>query len=1041
MDQLSLADAARIVLTYISPLIAGGALAKLGEEATDASLELLGKAWDALGRRFQGDRKAEAALTLFEDDPASEAMQQKVADQIVARFQADPTAANELLALTRAIAEASPAARSVVLSDSAQAGVINQGHIGRNLFTGETHSNNFAEVINIYTGGAAAPRADYEGALRRYLDDLYACHATLDLRGIDEQRPVEIQLTDLYISLTLREPALATLRGPGAVRRFMGAPGEPAATDAPAILEAEQAEARERTVTWPEALRDHPRIAVVGKPGSGKTTLLHYTAVRLAEILARDENQRLGDLGLDRPLVPILLPLRDLGAYLRECGPRELSGNGPRLLLEGLANYYQGRSLDLPANFFGRLCDEGKAILLLDGLDEVSRTDDREIVSGIVREFARRFRHCRYVVTARVAAYTGASEVGADFTICTVDDLDEEQQQRFIANWSACVHRLVYPKSTAETVKRLARTFNDGLWHAVSENPGVRRLAPNPLLLTVIAIVFFNRQDLPENRAQLYEECVTVLLRGGRGKVDTAGKERAALLMGLEARRELLAAVAYQMHMGGEQHKLIDRDDLEQRISAYLGPRSASEQAAADLARAFLKELPVHIGLLDEVEQHRFGFSHLSFQEFLAARYIAEQREAVWDELLDRYRESWWREVIVLCAGHLSQERSWLFLQRLISRGDTPAERAEALDLATSALLELERFKGQGPIRGQIRDEALRILELRPVESAPAAARVRCGAVLARVGDPRPGVCDLPPPMVPITGGSFIIGTSADEIAEFTEQYLAEYRAAVDTLDAEQEQQICDFLQGWINSVPVTVAPFELARYPVTNAQFKLFIDADGYNPTSTWWDGVGAAWLREPLPRREQDGWIHRLEKDAPEFWDDPDVGIARPNHPVVGVSWYEATAFCAWLTQHLNDGYVYRLPSEAEWEYAVRGTLGRLYPWGDVTPDGERANYRRNAGYTTAVGCFPAGATPEGLLDLAGNVWEWTRSEYRSYPYDPNDGRESGADPAQKRFTLRGGSWNARPILLRAAFRVHDYPDTRFYDVGVRLARHLKV
>jgi formylglycine-generating enzyme required for sulfatase activity len=927
------------------------------------------------------------------------------------------------------------------LEGSAQVGTLNQGDIGRNLFAGETHSNNFAEVINIYTGGSAAPPADYAGALRRYLDDLYACHATLDLRGIDEQRPVEIQLTDLYISLTLREPALATLRGPGAVRRFMGSSGEPGATDEPAHLEAEQAEALERTVTWPEALRDHPRIAVVGKPGSGKTTLLHYTAVRLAEILARDENQRLDELGLDRPLVPILLPLRDLGAYLHECGPRELSGNGPRLLLEGLANYYQGRSLDLPADFFGRLCDEGKAILLLDGLDEVSRTDDREIVSGIVREFARRYRRCRYVVTARVAAYTGASEVGADFTICTVDDLDEDQQQRFIANWSACVHRLVYPKSTVETIERLAWTFNDGLWDAVSENPGVRRLAPNPLLLTVIAIVFFNRQDLPENRAQLYEECVTVLLRGGRGKVDAAGKERAALLMGLEARRELLAAVAYQMHLGGEQHKLIDRDDLEQRISAYLGPRSANEHEAADLARAFLKELPVHIGLLDEVEQHRFGFSHLSFQEFLAARYIAEQREAVWDELLDRYRESWWREVIVLCAGHLSQERSWLFLKRLISRGETPAERAEALDLATSALLELERFKGQGPIRSQIRDEALRILELCPADSAPAAARVRCGAILASVGDPRAGVCDLPPPMTRITGGSFVIGMSADEVTEFTEQYLVEYRADGRTIDADLEQRIRDHFQGWINTAPVTVDPIALARYPVTNAQFKQFIDADGYNPAAPWWDAAGAAWLREPLPKRDQDGWIRRLQKDSPEFWDDPDVGIVRPNHPVVGVSWYEAVAFCAWLTQHLNDGYLYRLPSEAEWEFAARGAERRIYAWGNELPDGERANYQRNAEYTSAVGCYPAGTTPEGLLDMAGNVWEWTRSEYRNYPYAPDDGRESGSDPAQKTFTLRGGAWYLHPLYLRAALRLVNTPGPHVQYVGFRLARHLNV
>ncbi|PDW02017.1 formylglycine-generating enzyme family protein, partial [Candidatus Viridilinea mediisalina] len=82
---------------------------------------------------------------------------------------------------------------------------------------------------------------------------------------------------------------------------------------------------------------------------------------------------------------------------------------------------------------------------------------------------------------------------------------------------------------------------------------------------------------------------------------------------------------------------------------------------------------------------------------------------------------------------------------------------------------------------------------------------------------------------------------------------------------------------------------------------------------------------------------------------------------------------------------------------------------------------------------------ATPEGILDLAGNVWEWTRSEYRSYPYDPDDGREDSRKPAEKRFTLRGGSWGDHSLFLRAADRYHFPPDYRFQVVGLRLARHL--
>jgi formylglycine-generating enzyme required for sulfatase activity len=112
-------------------------------------------------------------------------------------------------------------------------------------------------------------------------------------------------------------------------------------------------------------------------------------------------------------------------------------------------------------------------------------------------------------------------------------------------------------------------------------------------------------------------------------------------------------------------------------------------------------------------------------------------------------------------------------------------------------------------------------------------------------------------------------------------------------------------------------------------------------------------------------------------------------------------------------------------------------MYPWPAGELDGERANYDNKYNSTSAVGCFPQGATREGVLDLAGNVWEWTRSEYRVYPYDPADGREDGSDPAQKRFTLRGGSWHTRPFLLRAASRSHYSPNFQYQYVGFRFAR----
>jgi formylglycine-generating enzyme required for sulfatase activity len=236
------------------------------------------------------------------------------------------------------------------------------------------------------------------------------------------------------------------------------------------------------------------------------------------------------------------------------------------------------------------------------------------------------------------------------------------------------------------------------------------------------------------------------------------------------------------------------------------------------------------------------------------------------------------------------------------------------------------------------------------------------------------------------------------------------------------------------------IRAFELARYPVTNEQWAQFIAADGYRLDQPWWDAAGRAWLaRDDSKTAGLQDWQKRDRKDQPSRWDDARLGKDHPNYPIVGVSWYEAVAFCRWLTQHLNNGGAYMLPSELEWEYACRGAARRNYAWGDQTPDGERANFAETQQGTTAVGCFPAGATPEGLFDMAGNVWEWNRSEYRDYPYSPNDGREDEQNPDQKRFTFRGGCWNNQSIFLRAALRnVSLSPDFRITLVGFRLARH---
>ena len=197
----------------------------------------------------------------------------------------------------------------------------------------------------------------------------------------------------------------------------------------------------------------------------------------------------------------------------------------------------------------------------------------------------------------------------------------------------------------------------------------------------------------------------------------------------------------------------------------------------------------------------------------------------------------------------------------------------------------------------------------------------------------------------------------------------------------------------------VAVPAFELAATPVTNAQYLAFVRATGHHAPPHWVDGA------------------------VPEGLDE---------HPVTYVDWFDAGAYCRFSGT--------RLPTEAEWEKAARGTDGRLYPWGDDEPEpgGTRAAFGSGSkgGAASAVAGFPAGASPYGALDMAGNVWEWVSTAYAPYPYCATDGREDPQLGSPR--VLRGGSFaSMRPSFVRCASRSRSAPGRRSAHIGFRVAR----
>ena len=196
----------------------------------------------------------------------------------------------------------------------------------------------------------------------------------------------------------------------------------------------------------------------------------------------------------------------------------------------------------------------------------------------------------------------------------------------------------------------------------------------------------------------------------------------------------------------------------------------------------------------------------------------------------------------------------------------------------------------------------------------------------------------------------------------------------------------------------------------MTVGEYRRFVEDGGYDD-ARWWEAGG---FRQ---------W------PTPESWD----GQSQfPNRPAVGVSWFEAVAFCAWARSNLGWAGC-RLPTEAEWERAARGPAGHRFPWGEDDAEPSRLNCDESKiGHATPVGIYPLGATPDGIHDLAGNVWEWCQDWYG--PYEQGSTSNPRGPSSGERNVLRGGSWYNLARTCRAAGRYRYLPVIRDVVIGFR-------
>ena len=775
-----------------------------------------------------------------------------------------------------------------------------------------------------------------------------------------------------------------------------------------------------KRLTALEAVAIHPRLVLLGAPGSGKTTFVN----RLCLALARDDwkdlpswPQRL------RQQVPILVILRDFARWLdAQAEPPEA---GVKLLWTYILHDLDNRNLADAAVWLQDKFDHGEALLCFDGLDEIPQGWGQTVVESLQAYTGP----CPVVVTCRVASYERPAWrlAGDRFQAIKLAAFDDAKIRRFIDAWyEEMANR--WNKPVAE-MRELAAKLTDALHRS-----DMARLASNPLLLTVMVLVHTHDKVLPDHRAELYERCVVLLLSRWERRRQKAGEEPELLTRLREegsSETDLLRELrrlAFEIHgKGGLDDKTGEAAGIP-KLALVEALSCLHSTHSLDWAQELVELMSRRTGLLVEREPGVFAFPHRTFQEYLAGVHLSLQPNFITRSAALVDSDAYWREVILLAVGYkVYVVGDYDLIMGLVDEfcpDELPTDNNgwRKQRLAGEIVLEMgvsrcERVRKGGERVTRVRERLTLLVEqgrLSPEE------RAQVGELLGTLGDPRfdPDCFHLPcrfqgqpEPMygfVEIPAGPFWMGSEPGD------------------KDARDNEF------GNANPVDMPKA-YSIARYPVTVAQYDAFVRDGGYTEED-WWT------------TKEARAWLHESERAMPKDWDTQRL---HPNRPVVSVTWYEAMAYCAWLDDRLRqrdpalmaDGYIIRLPTEAEWEKAARHTgnpqdqpTARRYPWGEADWNPQLANINQSKlGHASPVGSYPLGATPTGLYDLAGNVWEWMHTAYAKYPYDPvRDPPDAGAGRV-----LRGGSWFNDARYCRSAFRDGNDPDGRVNYSGFRCAR----
>ncbi len=807
----------------------------------------------------------------------------------------------------------------------------------------------FFQINHNRNGNARTLDNDLKELRTKYLKFFQRTYRALDFKGIPQLDTItrELLLEEVYVPLVARPdlPPGETLE-----RRLAGRLFDETTLQSEILEGKEPEDAKplpvEQAVPVELAVEKHKRLVLVGDPGSGKSTLLKHLALNLA--------------GQPGERLPILVPLN---AYAAALDKEDIS------LQAFLPGFFAGRSQELVGlrELFDTVIERGQALILLDGLDEVQKERPRlvEKVETFAAEAVE--KGCGLVVTSRIVGYRSAPFSPLGWSLYTLLDFDRAAIELFAQKWC-----LAFEKSTlgdTPEARQAAEGERSDLLKALDANPGVQKLASNPLLLTILALIKRQGVSLPNRRVKLYDLYLETLISAW-SKARSLDRRQVGPEMDYQEILNVLAPLALWLREENPTAGLVSEADLLDWLTRYyMGEDWGMPRGLArERGRGFLESVHTYSNLLLERGPGQYGFMHLTFEEMLAAYGLYFKGQLDLDASLEVIRshlaDPAWRETLLLAVGTWGlaskQPRVAGEVVRRILQMECCAEEAGQNVLLAGACLEDVGELGIG--RAAAQEVTNRLLAACRDRSLPPFVRRDAGFSLGRTG----WVPDDLDEFITIPAGPFI------------------YQDGERTIEQ----------------------PYAIARYPVTNRQFRLFWEDRGYEQDE-WWSKEGWKWLSGQ--KRRQPFYLNDTK------WNNP---LA----PVVGVSWYEAEAYCNWLSPRL--GKTVRLPTEEEWERAARFSDGREYPWVggfdrnrlncaeywsrevDLSDFEKWKKWRGGPSFeqasTTIVVQFPEGVSQEEVCGLIGNAWEWTDSLY------DKDTR-----------ALRGGSWDGAQWHTRCAYR----------------------